>query len=169
MDLEERPLLHFPDLVLALLRASLDQAGTIAAAASLLARDRMRVQDQSVIDSAELATRLGRARHHLEAAHLVEMLDAHSFRITPRGRTMLLQHRDGIDDSVLMDFPEFRAWLKQVAAHAPPEDARAGEFQRGWLANQEGAGLGDNPYATDTAQHAAWKDGWLEAHHVGQE
>ncbi|MBC7954210.1 MAG: hypothetical protein H7Z12_20640 [Rhodospirillaceae bacterium] len=164
--MEDYPLLHFADLVLALLRAGQDCAGTMAEAADLLAQDRARAHERAAVDPAELAAHLDRALRHLVAAQLVEMLDQHSFRITPRGRAMLHQHPDGIDDSVLMAFPEFRDWMKRVSSHPPPEDARAREFQRGWAANEEGAGLGDNPYSTDTAQHASWKDGWLEANHM---
>ncbi|MBX9635496.1 MAG: hypothetical protein K2X44_11000 [Magnetospirillum sp.] len=164
MELEDRPLLHFPDLVLALLRAD-----SIAGAADLLTQDRTQASETDAVDGGELAAHLDRARHHLIAAHLVEMLDQHRFRITPRGRAMLQQHPDGIDDSVLMNFPEFRDWLKHRSPHPPPEDARAREFQRGWAACQEGSALGDNPYSTDTAQHGAWEDGWLEANHARQE
>ncbi|MBC7952568.1 MAG: hypothetical protein H7Z12_12220 [Rhodospirillaceae bacterium] len=169
MDLEDYPLLHFADLVLALLHAGQDRAGTMAEAAALLDRDRARAHELAAVDPAELAAHLDRARRHLVAAQLVDMLDQHSFRITPRGRAMLHQHPRGIDDSVLMGFPEFRDWMKRVSSHPPPEDARAREFQRGWAANQEGIGLGDNPYTNDTAQHAAWKDGWLEAYHMGRQ
>lgn len=166
MELEDYPLLHFADLVLALLRAGQESGGTVAGAAALLARDRVQAHERTPVDPAELAAHLDRARRHLVAAQLLDMLDQHSFRITPRGRAMLQRHPDGIDDSVLMDFPEFRDWMKRVSTHPPPEDARVAEFQRGWAANQEGAGLGDNPYSTETAQHAAWKDGWLEANHI---
>lgn len=166
MDLEDYPLLHFADLVLALLRAGQDHSGTMTDAIALLARDRAQAHELAQVDPAELAAHLDRARRHLVAAQLVDMLDQHSFRITPRGRAMLLQHPDGIDDSVLMEFPEFRDWMKRVSSHPPPEDARAREFQRGWAAGQEGVGIGENPYAPQTAQHAAWKDGWLEANHV---
>lgn len=62
-----------------------------------------------------------------------------------------------------MEFPEFRAWVERIAAHAPPEDAREREFQTGWAAHGDGRDLGDNPFPPDTAQHAGWEDGWLQA------
>lgn len=163
MDFDDRPLLHFPDLVLALLRAGHDQPATIADAGGLLARDMARAREDRPVDGAELEGRLDEARRHILAARLVEMLDEHRFLITPRGRAVLREHPDGIDDTVLMEFPEFRAWVQRLSAHAPPEDARGREFQRGWAAGRDGIDLTDNPYASDTAQHAAWEDGWLEA------
>lgn len=163
MDQEEHKLLHFPDLALALLRAAQDEAADLGAAARLLAGDRRQAGEAEPVDAEELHARLDRARRHLVAARLLDMLDAARFRITPRGRAVLHDHPKGIDDSVLMDFAEFRAWVEHLTRHPPPEDSRTREFQRGWAALAEGRDLGDNPYAPDTAQHAAWEDGWLEA------
>lgn len=169
MDIEDLKLLHFPDLALALLKAAQAQAAELGAAARLLALDRRRAGEGEAIDAAELRDRLDRARRHLVAAQLIEMLDETRFRITPRGRAVLHQHPDGIDDSVLMDFPEFRAWVERITRHPPPEDSRTREFLRGWSALAEGRDLGDNPFSPDTAQHGAWEDGWLEASRRGRE
>lgn len=169
MDLEDRPLLHVADLALALLRAAQAEAADIDAATRLLADDRRLAHEAAPIDPGELFASLDRARRHLVAAQLLQMLDDTRFRITPRGRAVLRAHPDGIDDSVLMAFPEFRAWVERIAHHAAPEDSRHREFQRGWSAAAEGRDLGDNPYAPDTAQHAAWEDGWLEANRRGRE
>jgi len=163
MDLEDFPLLHAPDLMLALLKSAQDRAATLRDAADLLARDRVQAHESKAVDEAELATHLDRARRHLVAAQLLDMLDDRSFRITPRGRSVLHRHAGGVDDSVLMEFPEFRAWMHRVSAHPPPENANSREFQGGWYSHQEGGDLGDNPFAPETAQHAAWEDGWLEA------
>lgn len=169
MDIEDRPLLHFADLTLALIKASHDEAAEIGAAARLLAQDRRQAHEAAPVDECELLASLDRARRHLVAAQLLRMLDDTRFRITPRGRAVLHDHPDGIDDSVLMAFPEFRLWVERITHHPPPEDSRHREFQRGWSAGAEGHELGDNPYAPDTAQFAAWEDGWLEASRRGRE
>lgn len=169
MDLEDRPLLHFPDLALALLRASETEAADIDAASRRLAADRRLAREAEPVDARELYASLDRARRHLVAAQFMQMLDETRFRITPRGRAMLHRHPDGIDDSVLMEFAEFRAWVERITRHPPPEDSRNREFQRGWAAAADGCDLGDNPFAPDTAQHAAWEDGWLEANRRGRE
>lgn len=169
MDLEDRPLLHFADLTLALLRAASDDAATIADVAELLRRDLERAQELPMPGEREIAVHLHRAQRHLVAARLLEMLPGERVRITPRGRDALRRHPDGIDDSVLMEFDEFRSWMEGLFAHSPPEDARRREFLFGWNAQSEGAELTDNPFASDTAQHASWEDGWLEAKHHGRE
>ena len=163
MDLEDRPLLHTPDLMLALLKSAQDHAATLGDAARLLVRSLAQAHEPQKVDEVELATLLDRARRHLVAAQLLDMLGDGSFRITPRGRSVLSRHPGGVDDSVLMEFPEFRAWMHRVTDHPPPELANSREFQGGWYARQEGGDLGENPFSPDTAQHAAWEDGWLEA------
>ena len=169
MDLEDRPLLHFPDLALALLRAASAGSATIEDSERLLRQDLTHACEAPPKDDGELAAHLDRARRHLAAALLLEMLDPRHFRITPRGRAVLRDHPDGIDDTVLIQFSEFRAWMDRVTAHAPPEDARQREFLVGWNAQAEGADVTDNPFAAETAQHASWEDGWLEAKYHGRE
>jgi hypothetical protein len=134
-----------------------------------LAAERERAHEPGRINSGELAAELDQARRHLVAAHALEMLDDTRFRTTPRGRALLRGHPKGVDDSVLVEFPEFRGWLKQGARHPPPEDPRPREFLDGWAAGSRGGDLGDNPFAPDTAQHDAWADGWLEADRRRQE
>lgn len=169
MDQDDTPLLHFPDLIRALLRAGRDAPATLVDAAARLAAERDRVHESSRVDLGELATHLDHARRHLLAAHALEMLDATRYRTTPRGRALLRGHPDGVDDGVLMEFPEFRSWMKQLARHPPPEDPRPREFLDGWAASWRGCALDDNPFASDTAQHDAWADGWLEADRRRQE
>jgi|AGTN01.1.fsa_nt_gi hypothetical protein len=163
MDLEEYPLLHYPDLVLALLRAGCGGSGTLAGAARQLIRLRARAREAERVDTAELARRLERARLHLVAARLLETDDGEAFHTTGRGREMLDANPQGIDDGVLMEFPEFRAWMEAALTRPPPENPLAPEFQDGWAAGLQGGRLDDNPYPAETAQHAAWEDGRLEA------
>lgn len=162
MDMEDAPLLHFPDLVLAVLRAGRDGPATLADAARLLSRDRDLAHEDARIDPDEMSAHLDRARRHLWAAQAIEMLDGLRFRTTPRGVALLRAHPAGVDDGVLMDYPEFRAWLQALQHLAPPEDPRPREFLDGWTASQRGCALEDNPFAAETAQHDSWEDGWLE-------
>lgn len=162
MELEEFPLLHFADLVAALLRASSGQPATVEDATRRLGADLEAAHERPPVGPAEVSDHLRRALRHIAAARLVELLDEERFRITPRGRAMLSEHAGGIDDTVLMRFPEFRDWLGRLSDHPPPEDARGREYQRGFAAFIEGADLTDNPYRPDTAQHLAWESGWYE-------
>lgn len=163
MDLEEYPLLHFPDLVLALLRTGRDGGGSLAGAARHLIRLRARAHEAARVDALELTRRLERARLHLLAAKLIDMEDEETFRTTERGHGVLGTHPEGVDDSVLMAFPEFRTWMETARIRPPPENPLAPEFQDGWAAGLQGGRLDENPYPPETAQHAAWEDGRLEA------
>lgn len=163
MDLEDIPLLHFPDLALAVLRAGADSPATIADAACLLQGTRRKAHADERIDPAELIAHLDAARQHLAAARAIEMLDTGRFRITPRGLALLRVHVDGVDDGVLMDYPEFRSWLAATQHTARPEDPRPREFMDGWTARLRGCANEDNPFPAETAQHAAWSDGWRES------
>lgn len=163
MDLEETPLLHFADLALALLRVGRHAPATLADTAALLERKRVQAHEATAVDRAELLAHLADARTHLAAAQALEMLDGRRFRTTPRGRALLRAHPDGVDDGVLMDYPEFRAWLDRVRPHRRPEDPGTREFTEGWSARQSAKAHEDNPYPADTAQHQAWSNGWLES------
>lgn len=163
MDLEETPLLHFHDLALAVLRAGSDSAATVADAAHLLQGMRRQAHESARVDPAELTAHLDAARQRLWAASTIEMLDAFRFRTTPRGLALLRSHPDGVDDGVLMDYPEFRSWLAAGQHHGRPEDPRPDEFMEGWSARQRGGAPEDNPYAAETAQHQAWAEGWRES------
>lgn len=165
MELEEHRLLHLPDLMLALLKVAERREAALDDALALLTHDRAEAGEPADIPSGRILARLNRARRRLAAAGLIEQAGGNRFRITPRGSDVLHKHPEGVDDSVLMDFPEFQAWLAETIAHPPPEDARRPEFLDGWSAFLGGAPLTGNPFASQTAQHAAWEDGWLEAMH----
>lgn len=165
MDIEEHRLLHLPDLMLALLKVADRRAADLDDALAVLARDRAEAGEPPVVPRAQIRARLDRARRRLAAAGLIESVGGTRFRITPRGRKILHEHPEGVDDSILIVFPEYRAWLSRNAAHPPPEDARRPEFLDGWSAFLEGIALTGNPFPGETAQHAAWEDGWLEASH----
>lgn len=160
MTLQELPLLHFADLMLAILKAAGPRTATLDDAAELLAADRRQAREILPVDTADLKADLDLALRHAAAALLVDCLDG-GFRITPRGRAVLHEHPDGIDDSVLMEFADFRDWLGRTRPPHSREDSRRREFLIGFSGFDRGAALTDNPFAAETAQHAAWEDGWL--------
>lgn len=162
MSPEEYRLLHLPDLMLALLKAASGGAAEIGDALDLLARGRKAAGEPPVVPIAQVRARLERALAHLDAAGLVGR-GGPGYFITPRGRSVLHEHPQGIDPSILVAFPEYRRWIAVRSAHPCPEDAKRPDFIEGWSAFLEGCGLTANPFQPDTAQHAAWEDGWLEA------
>jgi restriction system protein len=64
--------------------------------------------------------RVNWAAVYLAQAGLLERPQRGTTRITPRGREILAQHPDHIDNSVLTQFPEFQDFLNRARTTAPP-------------------------------------------------
>jgi restriction system protein len=173
MELTEYPLLHEVDLMLALLKVATEGPATIEDAAMRLKRNLQSVGEEPPVSDADFQTYLSRARDRLCQAVLLAPLDDGRFAITPRGMQALSDHPGGIDDSVLMNFPEFRAFIEAEAGRpvkrtgskddAVGDDPRIVEFDQGYAAFQQGIGLQANPYERDRVMHLAWENGWCEA------
>ena len=175
MELTEHPLLHEVDLMLTLLKVATEGPASIEDAAERLKRNLESVGLSSPVPDTELRTYLIRARNRLFQAVLLTRLDDARFAITRRGRQALSDHPDGIDDSVLMNFPEFRAFieaeggrpLKRLGSNdndsGGGDDPRIAEFDQGYAAFHEGISLQANPYEHDRIMHLAWENGWCEA------
>lgn len=162
MEIEEYPLLHYPDLILALLRSAEQGEAGLFDAIAWLRRSVERVHEKMPDDLAELVERLGTARDHLIAANLLAMTGEGRFQITPRGRVMLSAHPGAIDDTTLMEFPEFQDFVKSQG-RSVAEDPQPREYDEGYLAYQDGLRHSDNPYRPDTSGHQVWENGWFEA------
>jgi restriction system protein len=172
MELTEYPLLHEVDLMLALLKVATEGPASLEDAAGRLKRNLQSVGEEPPVSDQDFQTYLTRARDRLFHAVLLTPLDNDRFAITPRGMQALSDHPDGIDDSVLMNFPEFRAFIEAEAGRPVKEigandnggdDPRIIEFDQGYAAFQQGIGLQANPYERDRVMHLAWENGWCEA------
>src|SRR5262249_18823762 len=97
------------------------------------------------------------------AARLVAPTARERFIVTGRGRAMLAAHPEGVDESVLVDFPEFRAFVAREAEHRAPEDACSAYYDQGFAAFDAGASFLDNPHPSDSVDHQAWENGWFAA------
>ncbi len=163
MDFADYPMLHEAELMLALLRVAESQAGGAVDALARLGRDVERAGGPVSESAAATLARLESAQVRLCVAGLLCKNAEGGLYISTRGRKMLEEHPDGIDDTVLMRFREFRQWLRQTAAHAPPHDTAGRAYQEGWIAQLAGRPHSDNPYTADTVRHQAWENGWFEA------
>jgi len=173
MELTEYPLLHEVDLMLTLLKVATEGPATIDDAAERLKRNLESVGLSSPVPDREFQIYLTRARDRLVHAVLLAPLADGRFTITPRGMQALSDHPGGIDDSVLMNFPEFRAFIEAEAGrpvkrigskdNAGDDDPRIVEFDQGYAAFRQGIGLQANPYERDRVMHLAWENGWCEA------
>lgn len=163
MEFHEYPLLHDADLMLALLRVGEIRDASIADAAIWIVNELDQAHERPPVTGEEMVARLGTARLHLVKARLLEERGDGRFRTTARGRQALAEHCDGIDDSVLMEFDEFRDWLRRRTAHADPEDCCGDSFRDGYASQQSGQPHLANPHRQDTAHHLAWESGWFAA------
>jgi restriction system protein len=172
MELTEYPLLHEVDLILTLLKVATEGPASLDDAVGRLKRNLQSVGESLPVSDEEVHAHLSRIRDRLIQAVLLAPVDEGRFRITPRGMQALSDHPGGIDDSVLMNFPEFRAFVEAEAGRPVKrmegggksgDDPRITEFDQGYAAFHEGVGLQSNPYERDRVMHLAWENGWCEA------
>ncbi len=160
---EQPPLLHDADLMLALLKTGYAAPASLDDCIAHI-RGNLRAADvQTEVSDAELRERLQEALDHLEKAKLVEPRAAGVYQTTARGHQALRQHPMGIDDSVLMEYPEFADFIHKLKDRPPPADTNAGEYEQGYEAFGEGRDYTDNPFNGDSARHLAWENGWFQA------
>jgi restriction system protein len=111
----------------------------------------------------ELRQRLKRAAVLLQAAGAISDAPARRIRLTDLGSRLLASHPDGVDQSVLSELPEFRAWITAESATEPIADPRLSAFTAGMRGFAEGLKISDNPHPFDHPDHLAWECGWSEA------
>jgi hypothetical protein len=162
MDIDEAPLLHEPDLMLAVLRVASGRVGTLDACIEHLRRLRDCAKVEHRVPEAAVRPRLETAAAKLERAGLIERA-GQRFRITPHGRKLLADHPGGIDDSVLNRSEAGRAPGREPTAALEPLSPRISEYDAGYQAHAEGQSLADNPHPRDVSAHLDWQNGWSEA------
>ena len=85
------------------------------------------------------------------------------WRLTERGIAALREHPDGLDQSDLMQYPEYAAHVRATAHHSSGMDPRENSYDQGYQARRDGLPLTANPYAFDSVDHQSWENGWMEA------
>jgi restriction system protein len=163
MDLDEAPLLHEPDLMLAVLRVGSQGDATPCACVEHLRRLREQAHEPPVVAEADVRSGLDAVMCKLARAKLIERLPQSGFRTTARGRGVLAANPRGVDDTVLMQFDEFRAALGRGKPRLGADDPMVAPYEGGFAAYQAGRGLADNPYPADSCAHQHWQNGWSHA------
>jgi len=168
--LDEAPLLHEPDLMLAVLRVAAVKTGTLDDCIAHLRALRQCAQIEEPMPEAEVRARLEAAAAKLCRAGLIEAPAPGRFRITARGRQALEDNPDGVDDTVLMRLPEFRPVNGHAgtapavpAAPAAAPGASDTEYRKGFEAFLAGVSLADNPHPPDVRAYLDWENGWSQA------
>lgn len=166
MEFEEYPLLNVPTLMLLVLRAAAAGPVTLEICRAKLDRMLARANEHPAVSEADVVAHLAKARDHLAAARLLMRLDGDRFVIAERGRQALAEHPSGIDDSVLEQFPEFRAYLARGTkprSGSDDESSAVKKYDQGYAAFLAGRTQRENPYDFDTAEHLQWDCGWFAA------
>jgi hypothetical protein len=169
-ELDESPLLHEPDLMLAVLRVGAVKTGTLDDCIDHLRRLRQSAKINEPLPEAKVRAMLETAAAKLHRARLIETPAPGRFRITARGREVLNDNPDGVDDSVLMQLPEFRpvnghSALAPAVPRAPAASQRPPDtdYQSGFEAYLAGISLADNPHPSDVRSYLDWENGWSQA------
>lgn len=164
-DLDEFPLLNEPNVMLVALQvAAKGPAGPRDCLVRLRHSLKLAALDLPP-DTGLLLRRIESSYRQLRIARLVERDPDGLFTITARGWETLNAHPLGIDTSVLVKFPEFRAFIQR------PRDGEGGgavrepmkEYNEGYIAGLAGRLLTNNPYSPDQIAHLEWENGWCEA------
>jgi hypothetical protein len=163
MEDDEPRLLHEPDLMLAILRAARQGPAGLDDAMARLHANLAAAHEPLPEDEGDLRRRLERAALLLRGADAIAPAGDDRFRLTARGTRLLAEHPDGVDESVLIAFPEFRAFVTALSPHRSEDDPRLPAYEAGMQAFAEGRSIAENPHAFDSVDHLAWECGWSEA------
>ena len=160
---QEQPLLHEPDLMLAVLRTGARGRATVEDCVGHLQALLRMAHEPPPDDLAELRGRLDEVQGKLRRAGLIRMAAPDGFEITERGRRVLEDHPDGVDESLLMRFPEYRAAIAGPAGGGGMSGQDLATWDAGYAAYFSGRALADNPHAADRRDHLEWENGWSQA------
>jgi len=163
MVLDDAPLLHEPDLMLAVLRVAAAGSGTLDDCLEHLRQLRRFAQVDEPMPEAEVRMQLQEARAKLQRARLIEVGTADRCRITARGSRILADHPGGIDETVLMRLAAPRPANRHRMALSLSKRAASIDYQNGYGAYLAGARLADNPHAPDASAFLDWENGWSQA------
>lgn len=111
----------------------------------------------------ERRVRLLRQLDHLRIARILEPAEDGALALTDRGQQALEDYPDGLDQTVLVKYPEFAEHLQKTAHHSAGMDPRMASYDEGYIARQEGVSFQANPYSENTVDHQSWENGWMQA------
>lgn len=167
-DLDDYPLLNESNVMLVALKAAAVTPVLPEDCVRRLLRALERAEIPPPPDMTHLRRQVAAAFRYLCIAGLLDPDEEGRCTLTPRGEEMLATHPHGIDCSVLIRFPEFRAFVDRQPPFAhydepPPASAPSPAYEAGYAARGAGRALSDNPYEFDTHGHLEWENGWCEA------
>jgi len=163
MEFHDYPLLSYQDLMLTVLQTAARGRATLQECLARLRHTLAAANERPPVSAADMLQRLNAAKVYLAEAMLLTPLDGNGFAITARGRSVLAEHPMGVDDTVLMQFPEFRRFILRTSEPPSHDDPRDREYEEGYEAYCDGKPPTENPYEFDRIEHLAWENGWFTA------
>lgn len=168
-DLHEVPLLNEPSLMLTILRAAARAPVNREACVESLIVSFARVREVLPGPREGLAKRIDQPFFKLVRAGLLASVGVGLFALTERGGEALQRYPAGLDETVLTQYPEYRAYLRASEFHAAVDGRATFEaYGRGFLDWHDDRVATDNPFDSDSADHLAWENGWSEARDVSR-
>ncbi|HLI13411.1 MAG TPA: hypothetical protein VKY65_17600 [Alphaproteobacteria bacterium] len=165
-DSGEVPLVNMANVMLTVLKAAAAQPVSPGDCVERLLRTLRLVHENAEAQRSTLTERVALAVTELHAAALLAPRRDGRFAATERGRIVLAAHPLGVDETVLAEFREFRAFIRKHEAPAGDDKAeleRTQAYLDGYGAYGAGRPLTENPHPAETAEHMDWDAGWCEA------
>ena len=160
---DDFPLLSTPSLVALIMHRAEAGPVTLETCEAALADLFRQANEEPGLPPEELRQRLAGHLSDLEIARIMEPDADGKWRLTERGIAALKQHPDGLDQSDLMQYPEFAAHIRATAHHSSGMDPRETSYDLGYKARRDGQPLTANPYEFDSVDRQSWENGWMEA------
>src|SRR5260370_42693802 len=120
VEFRESPLFNRPVLMLPVLNSASPGRTPLEDCLRRLRADLARANEpMPPVDPKDLLAHLGDLNCCLMEAALLTSTEGDRFIVTRRGRELLAEHPAGIDESVLVQFPEFRSFIQRSARRPP--------------------------------------------------
>ncbi|TNF20393.1 MAG: hypothetical protein EP318_11045 [Rhodobacteraceae bacterium] len=165
----DHPLLSTASLTALILHAAGKAPVTLATCSAGLDDLFRRANMQPGLPEDERRVKLARQINHLKIARILEPDAEGRLALTARGREVLDRHPDGLDQTILVTFPEFAAYLHASAHHPAGMDPRVQSYDEGYSAQQDGLPFTANPYSENSVDHQSWENGWMQAQDTQQQ
>ncbi len=159
----EFPLLNTPNMVATVLGAAANAPVTLQDCVGQVQALLGRAGEETPFGPDDIAARLTTVLRNLCEARILQPERDGAFALTPRGRAVLTEHPEGFDAADMMAYPEFSRYIRGLNGTRTTLDPRSGGFDQGYAAYWSGLAVADNPFASDSADHLAWENGWSDA------
>lgn len=165
---DDHPLLSTASLTALILHSAGDGPVTLDSCSAKLDALFVRADREPGLPEDQRRVRLARQLNHLKIAEILRPDGDGRLHLTARGEKVLQEHPDGVDQTILVAFPEFAAYLQTTAHRSAGMDPRTASYDEGYAAFQDGQSFAANPYSENCVDHQSWENGWMQAYEKAQ-